>query len=523
MIKYTVIFILLISNILALLAGGNEQDSIIRYKDISFSNKFDEQVLSEYFKTGTQEYFKLFLATSKDVDFHKADNYSDIFNNFLKNLYSGRFLNYNPKRQIRILYRSVNNTFFTKYEFTTTFDMIFHNGNYNCVTASALYGIILEHLGIPFYIMETPVHVYIVAYHNKKHIKIESTGPYSGYFVYDQSMKQAFIEFFKSSKLIDETEFIGSSVDELFDKYYFHGNKISLKKLIGIQYMNNAAFDILEENFTESHKNLEKAYLFYPSEEIKRLLYNYLMNIIPKLNYEKLQDLDYLIKLTRYSSGKYTRKKINSEFLKITENCLQNKDDPDYYDEVYKYLSEGINSDEYLKDMAFIYNYEKGVYLFSNGNNAEGHKYLGKALELKENNINIQSAFIQSLKVILEQSEIYRAVDVVEMYSNQFRELSENRKFIELKIKKYLIAAAHSFKINEIKKGEDLLEKFESLYKNNSDVILEEHLIGEAYSTASVYYFKRGMYKKAKEYLSKGLEFAPDNKQLKIGASSFRF
>ena len=50
---------------------------------------------------------------------------------------------------------------------------------------------------------------------------------------------------------------------------------------------------------------------------------------------------------------------------------------------------------------------------------------------------------------------------------------------------------------------------------------MEEYLIGEAYSAASVYYFKRGLYNKAKEYLSKGLDFAPNNKQLKFGASSF--
>jgi hypothetical protein len=521
MIKYAVIFILLIINDLLLYAGSNEQDSLIRYKDISFSNDFEEQVLSEYFKTGVPGYFRLFLATSRDIDSNKADKYLNVYNNFLKSLCSGRFRNYNPKRQIRILYRTVNNTFFTKYEFSTTFDKIFHNGNYNCVTATALYGIVLDHLNIPFYIMETPIHVYIVAYHIKTHIKIESTGPYSGYFVYNESIKRTLIEFFKSIKLIDENEISDSSIDELFDKYYFYGNKISLKELIGIQYMNNAAFNILEENFIESYKNLEKAYLFYPSEDIKQLLYTYLVNIIYRLNYDKVQDLNYLIKLTRYSSSEFIKETINSAFLKITETFLINKDDQDYYDEIYNYLSEEINNNEYLKDIAFIYNYEKGKYLFSNGNHIQGHKHFIKALELKTDNINIQLAFIQSLKVILEQFEIYKKVEEIEAYSSQFRELSANHKFIELKMKNYLIAAAHSYKTNNIQRGENFIEKFESLYNSSSDVIIEEYLIGEAYSTASVYYFKRGLYNKTKEYLSKGLQFAPDNKQLKIGVSSF--
>ncbi len=521
MIKYAVIFISLIINDLLLYAGSNEQDSLIRYKDISFSNDFEEQVLSEYFKTGIPEYFRLFMATSKDIDSNKADKYLSVYNNFLNSLCSGRFLKYNPKRQIRILYRTVNNTFFTKYEFSTTFDKIFHNGNYNCVTASALYGIVLDHLNIPFYIMETPMHVYIVAYYNKTHIKIESAGPYSGYFVYNESIKRTLIEFFKSIKLIDENEISDSSIDELFDKYYFYGNKISLRELIGIQYINNAAFNILEENFIESYKNLEKSYLFYPSEDTKQLLYTYLVNIIYRLNYDKVQDLNYLIQLTRYSSSEFIKETINSEFLKITETFLINKDDPDYYDEAYKYLSEQINDDEYLKDIEFIYNYEKGKYLFINGEHIEGHEHFIKALELRATNIYIQLAFIQSLKVILEQFEIYEAVEKIEAYSDQFRELSASKKYIELRMKNYLIAATHSFKTNNIQKGEGFLEKFETLYKTSPDIILEEYLIGEAYSAASVYYFKRGLYNKAKEYLSKGLEFAPDNKQLKIGASSF--
>jgi tetratricopeptide (TPR) repeat protein len=142
-------------------------------------------------------------------------------------------------------------------------------------------------------------------------------------------------------------------------------------------------------------------------------------------------------------------------------------------------------------------------------------------LELKKDDINIQLAFIQSLKVILEQFEIYKKVEEIEAYSNQFRELSANNKFIELKMKNYLTAAAHSYKTNNIQRGEYFIERFERLFKSSSDVIIEDYLIGEAYSAASVYYFKRGMYNKAKEYLSKGLKFAPDNKQLKIGASSF--
>ena len=123
--------------------------------------------------------------------------------------------------------------------------------------------------------------------------------------------------------------------------------------------------------------------------------------------------------------------------------------------------------------------------------------------------------------MLTTEREIFEAVEIIESYSGQFRELSSNNNFVELRIKNYLLAATKSFKTNNIKRGEVFLEKFENIYTGSTDILKEEYLIGEAYSAASVYYFKRGLYNKAREYLSKGLDFAPNNKQLKIGASSF--
>ena len=521
MIKYYIIFNLLVINRLLLPAIGNNQDSLVKYSDIIFTTDFEKNILGEYFKYGEPGYFKLFLATSRDIDFQKAGNYSEKYDLFFDNSFPERFRKYNHKRKIKTIYRTVHSTFLNSYEFYTCFDKIFYNGDYNCVTATALFGIILTRLNIPFYIIETPIHVYIVAYPNKKHIKIESTDPYSGYFVYNQTMKRTFIEFFKTSKVIDEIEYRDLSVDELFDKYYFQGNKISLKELIGIQYMNNAAFNILEDKLIESYINMEKPYLFYPSRNTENLLYNYLIKIIPALNYEEPEDLDYLIKLTRYSSGELIKKIINYEFLRITETYLISKGESEYYDNIFRYLTEKIKNSEYLKEIAHIYYYEKGKFLISNDNLLEGHDFFKKALESTPDDNDIQSAFIQSLEVILEQSDLYEAVEQLETFSDQFSELSDNRKFAELKMANYLKAAIQSINTNNITQGEEFLKKFEILYKSAPDAIQEEHLIGEVYSAFSVFYFKRGLYIKAKECLQRGLLFAPENKQLKIGISSF--
>ena len=519
--KYTIVLNFLLLSSILLRENINVPDSLISYYDITHTTKFEAQVVNRYIESRIPEYFKLFLAPSEDIDSVKAEKYLNTFNIFYENLTSGKFLKFKPKRKIKTIYRTVHNKFLKKYELLTTFDKIFKNGEYNCVTASALYGVILHRLNIPFFIIETPIHVYIVSYPDKNRIKIESGGPYAGYFVYTQSLKRDYIEYYKRFRFIDEEEYSNSTIDDLFDKYYFSGNKISLEELIGIHYLNISVYNYLENKPDKGYNFLEKAYLFNPSEGTRILLFNYLNYMVTSQEYDKLQDLNYLLKLSKFSYHPSIKETIISEFLKITEDNLINTSNTEYYDSVYNYLSEKIINAEYLKDIALIYNYEKGKFLFNNDDHIESHDYFKTALELKFDNENVQSLFMHSLKAMLNQYEISAAIEILETYSVQFQELLTIDDFILLIMKSYLIAAFNSFESNNITSGDEFLEKFENLYKSNSEIVPEDQLIGEAYSAASVYFFKKGFYDKAKEYLIKGLNYAPENKSLKIGISSF--
>lgn len=95
------------------------------------------------------------------------------------------------------------------------------NGNYNCVTATALYGLLLNDLGIPFSIKETPEHVYLIAYPKSDAILIESTDPLKGYRVFNDNYKALIVQNLKENKIISESEFKTGNVNNLFDKYFF--------------------------------------------------------------------------------------------------------------------------------------------------------------------------------------------------------------------------------------------------------------------------------------------------------------
>lgn len=81
------------------------------------------------------------------------------------------------RKRIKRIYNTIHNTFLEKYNIEAHFSDIFINGNYNCVSATALYSYVFESLEIPYKIKETPTHVYLVVYPKSYKIYIETTVP----------------------------------------------------------------------------------------------------------------------------------------------------------------------------------------------------------------------------------------------------------------------------------------------------------------------------------------------------------
>ena len=63
--------------------------------------------------------------------------------------------------------------------------------------------------------------------------------------------------------------------------------------------------------------------------------------------------------------------------------------------------------------------------------------------------------------------------------------------------------------------GISLMELFESTVSENPNYIFNRNVLGDAYSKAAVYYFKKGYSTKARSIIRTGLNYAPDNYQLK--------
>lgn len=166
----------------------------------------------------------------------------------------------NEKRFLRRVFYKTHRRFLQHYAQYSAFQDIFSKGNYDCVSGSALYALILKELSIDFTIRETPFHVYLLVYlKNGKVVLIESTNAMTG-FITDPVTILELGETFSQLHL------------EKFGKNHIPFNyQITLKQLAGLHYYNLGIDAFNQEKFDMSYQFLQKALQFYDSERIVAL------------------------------------------------------------------------------------------------------------------------------------------------------------------------------------------------------------------------------------------------------------
>jgi hypothetical protein len=179
-----------------------------------FNSEFERRIFNSLANSAPIDSIDLFIALSyTSSSKEKVHRFADEL--------KARISQYPVSKKLKTVYKAVHDEFFTKYSLESNFNDIFLNGNYNCLTASALYAVILDRLGIKYTIKQTPVHVYIIADPSNTGYLIETTLPGEKIVQFDDRFKNNYIEYLHNNKIIADSEFRNSSVDVLFEEHYF--------------------------------------------------------------------------------------------------------------------------------------------------------------------------------------------------------------------------------------------------------------------------------------------------------------
>lgn len=510
------LFLLLVSQVIF---AGETADSLVKWADLSFSDETERSVFASWKESNNKAAALNFLLTPyADGKRIKSENVNQDLQTCvdqLKKVTDGK----SPAKKIKQIYNYVHERFFKVYSLRNSFCTIFDKGEYNCVSASALYAFLFNELNIPYHIMEKPNHVYLIAYPETQQILIETTTPSNGYFAYNDNYIQKYVNSLYADKIISKDEKENTSANELFNKYFFSSETISLMQLAGLQYTNYAIYAAEDKKQELSLDFAKKAYFIYPCERTKFLLKQALLNRLSSASFIDEKDLPSLSLICRYHNPQeedVSSETLYREFTHILQIQLIDHSNYALFEKSHQVMIDALKDTALIHRIDFVYHFELGrlgLVNVKSGDDVASH--LRKAYAINPTNANLHalilSYFGQQLKTVTNSSAVLK---LSEEFQREFVFLSDNELMNLVIANCFLDIAFEEAGMQHLQAAENSLKKFESL-ADSKKISPDEDMVEKAYASVALTHYKNGNVAKTKQFLKKGLSYAPNNYGLK--------
>ncbi|PIB36685.1 hypothetical protein BFP72_15380 [Reichenbachiella sp. 5M10] len=500
----------------AAIAQSQEMDtSLVRVDEVAFATSYEEEQFAKVLKD-EGAIFELLMTVQSDMTPNNIGADRTMLSHEISKLKTVPKLTGKKKtKYYKDIYDRVHNRFLEKYELENYFSSIFTLGEYNCVSACALYGLVFEELEISFVIKETPTHVYLLIDPNDDPFVIETTDPVGGISKFSTKFKTHFVNQLKASKLISEEEARYQEVDALFDKYYFTDQNLGMKELVGVQYWNQGLYLLEDEDYHEAYTAFQKSYLLFPNEKVRDLLLGSLSYLVSQVTYSRYDESDYIIQLARFDSVKVSNQDVSNEFLRLNQKQLIDRGDVDLYTKSYTHLIEGLERASLREQITYYYNYEMARTRFNKGQSKLALEYSLAAYALKPTNIDAEGLVLSSLGRLLQYETDYKySYNLIDSVALKYSTLMDNANFGNIYLNINLIRMEEYYRMSKRGDGDYHKDKFEQAISQYPNFRADPNLIGRAYSQLAVFHFRQGSYSAAKSALRTGLNYAPNNVEL---------
>ena len=482
-------------------------------QDLKYISGFEKETIDAIKRDGLSNHFVSALimvdSTSTNSDVQIINERIDQCVSVIK---SSKNFQKKRKKKLQFVYDTVHDMFLRKYELKSYFPEVFDDGIYNCVSASALYAIIFDRLEIPYVVKEAPSHVYLMAYPEKENIYVETTVPGSmGLIAPDEKELKKLGEYLVKMKIITAEELKEEGVKKVYNDFYYGNSNHDKEALVGMQYFNKAVFHFNDGALKEAHYNMEKACLYYKEPKGEILKESFLMDYLREASFETKEDLGYL--LLWFKGLSYASKDkaiLDYPIYKVVENC----DLPMI--ETFLEDVELLENEALKKDVKFQF-----YQLIARGKAEEGEVVVGRKYAEKAYAINDQ--FKPLKRVItycvikeLQNEPIDEALlDKIKQYQSSYPYLKGKTAIISIEVMTLSKLVYDLFSASKRKKGEQYLKTLEQLIAGNDGLMLNKQGMANTYFKVGKYYYRNDLNLKAKKYFEKGLNYAPNDKELR--------
>lgn len=233
---------------------------------LEFHSVFEKEILESYLNSNQKDLMSLQLIADEKVDQIDAEVFNYEFNKlvdyFIRKQKKSRLSEY----FLSDVFYKTHRKLLKRYQKFTTFGDLFKTGNYDCLSATTLYAMLYNELGIDLEVVETNHHIYLKLNTEEGIILVESTDPINGFITDKKEIEQRLNEVV----FTDQNQGMYSTKKDDYYKFsFFLNERINLEKLVGLQYYNRAVHKFNLGDATSAIKLLEKGTVFYNNDRFK--------------------------------------------------------------------------------------------------------------------------------------------------------------------------------------------------------------------------------------------------------------
>ena len=461
----------------------------------------------------------LLMATDTVLTANKITAATTAIKQVSSKLRTAKIQNKTPFKAATLLHETLHEVLLREFDIDAQFKDVFENGRYNCVTASALYALVLEELNLAYEIHELPSHVYLVYAPGTADLLIETTKPVDGIYLSDAV---SYTHFLTDLDLFTPADLDGKNMDQIYEEFLADVEiKIDFRGLTSHLYY-NAALSFVEELEFERAVNLIKKSVYLDRNIRKIETWSAILKMqLVSLDYNQIDTYEPLFALQYFPvDAAKVLEGIQIEFCSASENLLVLEKRLDDYNALRTFFLDKLHpkAENTRKYLQFIHHVQMGRYHALLKQNIRAYQQFGSAYQIDPTDTQVHSALISliSEEISVRYSQGLDAVfSYVEEQHQKYPFLDQNEYFHSLIEYSNFALAIEAFDADEEQNGLDVLEqcrpKLEAL---NDGSELFNIMTGLLFGSASSYYFRKGNKEKAVKFLAEGLAIAPQSEEL---------
>ncbi|MEQ9438393.1 MAG: hypothetical protein RIG62_05075 [Cyclobacteriaceae bacterium] len=159
---------------------------------------------------------------------------------------------------LKYLFYRVHRTHLKEYQSYATLNSILTEGVYDCVSATALYALLLDALHIKFSVQEMTYHVYLEIPVGEEAVLLESTDPLAGFVVGTENIAARLAQY---------------QAEEIDQAVYSRAiqARVGMTELVGLTHFNAAVNYYNQQKLAPARQHLQQAIQWYPAERMYAL------------------------------------------------------------------------------------------------------------------------------------------------------------------------------------------------------------------------------------------------------------